>query len=71
MKLRKYHIEQILLDYTLMTDKNDTASKQCISYLFFIFFLEIIERNQSNLLNEVVENRKERALLMVSVQWNT
>nr|XP_034313400.1 E3 ubiquitin-protein ligase TRAF7-like isoform X7 [Crassostrea gigas] len=26
--------------------------------------LEIIERNQSNLLNEVVENRKERALLM-------
>lgn len=38
MKLRKYHIEQILLDYTLITDKNDTASKQCISYLFFIFF---------------------------------
>lgn len=38
---------------------------------FLFFFLEIIERNQSNLLNEVVENRKERALLMVSVQWNT
>lgn len=29
--------------------------------------LEIIERNQSNLLNEVVENRKERALLINEV----
>lgn len=68
MKLRKYHIEQILLDYTLITDKNDTLANN----VFLIYFLlEIIERNQSNLLNEVVENRKERALLMVSVQWNT
>lgn len=52
-----------------ITNKNETASKQFISYL--CFFIEIIERNQSNLLNEVVENRKERALLMVSVQKNT
>lgn len=54
---------------TSITNKNETASKQFISYL--CFFIEIIERNQSNLLNEVVENRKERALLMVSVQKNT
>lgn len=61
----------LYISCTSITDKNETASKQFISYLPVCFFIEIIERNQSNLLNEVVENRKERALLMVSVQKNT
>lgn len=66
--LKKKH-ELLYISCTSITNKNETASKQFISYL--CFFIEIIERNQSNLLNEVVENRKERALLMVSVQKNT
>lgn len=72
MNWNRYHIEQIQLDYTCtsITEKK-WHCQQTIYFWFLYLFIEIIERNQSNLLNEVVENRKERALLMVSVQQNT